>query len=191
VVLNGRALGTVGTATRLPFRARSFDVAAASLVLSHVDRYDQALLEAVRVLKPGGRVGITAWTRSTAAPSPASDAWTALAQAFVGRAALDEALRRVVPHEGRLSEAAQLSAALAAAALQEVQIEQRQYRIRMRTSDYLEMSDIFTYGRFLRATLGASRWREFRSQAADRLQALCGDAVEYTAHYHLALARKG
>lgn len=46
----------VADATALPFPAETFDIAAFSSVLHHIPNYQDALTEAVRVLRPGGRV---------------------------------------------------------------------------------------------------------------------------------------
>ena len=43
-------------ATRLPFRARSFDAAMGAFVLSHISTPIDALAEATRVVRPGGAV---------------------------------------------------------------------------------------------------------------------------------------
>lgn len=186
----GGGLPVVGTATCLPFDTGCFDAVMANLVLSHLDSYDEALREMVRVLKPGGQVGVTAWAQGGSGRSPASKVWLDLAQSLVDRNAFDEALRRVLPNEGRLSEAEELSAAMRVAGVQDVQVQQREYRVAMPVSDYLDMYDIFAYGRFLQATLGRSRWREFRDQAERMVRAACGERIEYTGCYHLALGDK-
>jgi ubiquinone/menaquinone biosynthesis C-methylase UbiE len=43
-------------AQSLPFEDRSFDAVTAALVYTDIDRYDLALLEVARVLRPGGRL---------------------------------------------------------------------------------------------------------------------------------------
>jgi ubiquinone/menaquinone biosynthesis C-methylase UbiE len=43
-------------ALKLPFKDHSFDVALSFLMLHHVERWEEALAELVRVLKPGGRL---------------------------------------------------------------------------------------------------------------------------------------
>jgi ubiquinone/menaquinone biosynthesis C-methylase UbiE len=43
-------------ARSLPFEDRSFDAVTAALVYTDIDRYDLALLEVARVLRPGGRL---------------------------------------------------------------------------------------------------------------------------------------
>jgi ubiquinone/menaquinone biosynthesis C-methylase UbiE len=50
-----RAMATVGDATALPFDDASFDVVVSSLMLHHIGRWEAAVAEAVRVLRPGGR----------------------------------------------------------------------------------------------------------------------------------------
>jgi len=96
----------------------------------------------------------------------------------------------VPPNEGRLCEAVELSAALRGAGIQDVQVQRREYRIGMQVSDYLEMQDVFTYGRFVRATLGPVRWPAFREEVEQEIRMARGDQIEYTTHYHLAVGGK-
>lgn len=49
-----RASARLGDATSLPFEDASFDVVASFLMLHHVGRWEDAVAEAVRVLRPGG-----------------------------------------------------------------------------------------------------------------------------------------
>ncbi len=51
----------VADAQDLPFPEGSFDAAIASFALHHVPRQDDALAELARVLRPAGRLGMTAW----------------------------------------------------------------------------------------------------------------------------------
>ncbi len=53
----------VGDAQDLPFDGGSFDAVAGNFALHHVARQELALREARRVLRPGGRIGLTAWDR--------------------------------------------------------------------------------------------------------------------------------
>jgi SAM-dependent methyltransferase len=50
-----RAVATVGDATALPFDDDRFDVVVSFLMLHHIGRWEAAVAEAVRVLRPGGR----------------------------------------------------------------------------------------------------------------------------------------
>ncbi len=49
-----RATATVGDATDLPFDDGRFDVVVSFLMLHHIGRWEAAVAEAVRVLRPGG-----------------------------------------------------------------------------------------------------------------------------------------
>ena len=46
----------------LPFRDGAFDAVTGNFVLSHFRRYETALFDMMRVLKPGGRVALTSWS---------------------------------------------------------------------------------------------------------------------------------
>jgi SAM-dependent methyltransferase len=53
------ALAVRGDAYRLPFPDGAFDVVIASEILEHIPRDADAIAEAVRVLRPGGRLAVT------------------------------------------------------------------------------------------------------------------------------------
>lgn len=57
----------VAALPRLPFRDGCFDVAVANFVLGHAGPTRAVVAELRRVVRPGGRVGLTAWTDAPAA----------------------------------------------------------------------------------------------------------------------------
>lgn len=58
-----------GDATALPFGNESFDVALSNLGHMYGDPPDDAARELLRVVRPGGRIGFTAWTPGSVYPS--------------------------------------------------------------------------------------------------------------------------
>ena len=185
----GRHL-VAGIVPGLPFSESSFDAVAASLVLSHVEEYDLALRNMVRVLKVGGRLGVSAGAPSGNRPNPAYEAWEQTAEGMVGRESLLTAKDAVAPWEAWLSDPATLEQALAGVGLGGIEVRQREYDVRMPTEEYLAMLDMFAHGRFVRHRLGAARWEEFRRTVAGQVAALALNEIEYTSRYHIALGTK-
>jgi ubiquinone/menaquinone biosynthesis C-methylase UbiE len=152
-----------GTAIDLPFRDATFGYITANFVISHFKKYDTALFDMLRVLRPGGRLGVTNW-------GPGHDrddftaAWRGIAEEFAGRRVLADALQRAVPWEERFSDPGRLKETLYDAGVRDIQVERREYRFEMTAEDYLAGREIASMGRFLREMLGESLWDRFRSR---------------------------
>jgi SAM-dependent methyltransferase len=176
-----------GTLPSLPFRDCSFDVVAASFVISHVGDYEGALRDAVRVCRARGRFGLTAWGTL---PNPAARLWNEIAGRFVPGAELDSALAAHVPWEGLLSEPTTLRRLLVRAGLARPAIETRIYRCRMPTHDFLTSREASIQGGVLNDRLTADARRDFKNQAAAAFHAQFGRMVEYDRDVHLAVGTK-
>jgi SAM-dependent methyltransferase len=180
----GRGLATVvcGQAEELPFPAASFDAVLASFVISHVPSYEAALAEMVRVLKPGGKLGVTAW-------GPAEDRfrehWRTVAESFGGR----EAMQIVVPWEEWLSDAGHLRDALRGAGLTGIEVETRDYRSPIPIADFLTSREFSVQARFLRRHLDVQEWERFRRTVAEEFRRF-EDPIENVRDAHLAIGRK-
>src|SRR5215472_4059364 len=66
----------VAQAPGLPFPKDFFDLVMASFVLSHSEDCQQTLADMMHVLRPQGRLGVTAWGAN---PNPVSRVWTDVA----------------------------------------------------------------------------------------------------------------
>ncbi len=179
-----------GIVPGLPFHECSFDGVAASLVLSHVEQYVPALRDMVRVLRPGGRLGVSAGAQSGNRPNAAYRTWEETAGAFVGRETLREAITHVAPGEEWLRDAAHIETALASVGLENAEVHQREYHVTMPTDDYLAMLDLFAYGRLVRHRLGSARWQEFRQSVGAKVAAHGLKQIEYTSRYHIAVGTR-
>jgi ubiquinone/menaquinone biosynthesis C-methylase UbiE len=156
----------------LPFPARTFDVVVANLVVSYVEHYDAALADMVRALRPGGRLGVTAW--GTLDDEPVDDGqqrqltgiWTSVAGRFVDIDAASEVIEAAVPWEARFGDPAHLRAALEGSGLRSVDLRSRTYRRCASQRDALAGSETSFWGRYLRSTLGDLAWARFRREVA-------------------------
>jgi ubiquinone/menaquinone biosynthesis C-methylase UbiE len=170
-----------------PFVSNVFDGVMASFVLSHVKDADGALADMVRVLRPGGRLGVTAWSDKE---SVVKATWQEIAVGFVGAEFLDEAVSMTVPAEDRFVDAGNLKSALDTAGLVDVFIATRAYDVTISAADFLEMREVGVTGRFMRRKLDDSGWNAFRAHAAEVFRKEFADPLHYQGEAHLALGTK-
>jgi ubiquinone/menaquinone biosynthesis C-methylase UbiE len=167
----------------LPFPGRTFDVVVANLVVSYVERYNDALADMVRVLRPGGRLGLTAW--GTLDDEPVDDGqqrqltaiWTSVAGRFVDIDAASEVIEAAIPWEAWFGDPAHLRAALEGSGLRSVDLRSRTYRRCVSQRDALVGSGTSFWGRYLRNTLGDLKWARFRRDVAAAAAAALPDPI--------------
>jgi ubiquinone/menaquinone biosynthesis C-methylase UbiE len=168
------ALASVAAeAPGLPFADGVFDVALANLVLSHFTRYEISLTDMVRVLQPGGRLGVTAW--GTLDDAPVDDRhqreltriWMSMAERFVDTDAAADVIDAALPWEGWFGDPAHLRGALEGAGLRDVALHGRTYRTDVTQREMLAGHETSFWGRFLHGALGDDDWRRFRHDVTD------------------------
>ena len=148
----------------LPFPNQSFDRVLAAFVITHFTRYETALFDMLRVLKPRGRLGVATWGPSH---DEFSRAWDEVAHEFAGREMLADAQRRAMPWSDRFSDRGRLKDALYEAGVRDIVVERREYRFRMTAEDYLVSREISAAGRFLHQMLGERLWSAFQRRTRE------------------------
>lgn len=153
-------------AVRLPFRDSSFDVATASFVLSHLRNYEAGLMEAVRVLKPGGVFAMASWAAEADAHG---DAWRELLARDVSKDLLQAALASVAPWETHFGSPTGVEAALSAAGFVGVEIHAHTLEYTIPLDHFLADRELSASGRFARHSLSAGGWARFVARAREEL----------------------
>jgi ubiquinone/menaquinone biosynthesis C-methylase UbiE len=171
----------------LPFPNGTIDAVLANFALSHFAHYEVALFDAVRILRPGGRLGVTAWGASR---SDFGQAWQDTAESFMSADLLRDAVRQAVPWEEWFSEPTHVRQALEDAGLVSIDIQRREYRITMSAADYLFSSESSLKGRFMRQRLDAAVWERFRERVAKVFRSRFQDTLEFINDVHLAVGTK-
>jgi ubiquinone/menaquinone biosynthesis C-methylase UbiE len=146
----------------LPFHDATFDVATAGFVLSHFTRYQTALFDMVRVLKPGGRLVASSWAGTD---DEFQKTWRQLTDDVATHELVQDALDRAMPWEARFHDARLVDETLRAAGLHPVRVERREYRFRMSLEDYVASRETAASGRFVHDMLGPQDWEWFRQRA--------------------------
>lgn len=166
----------VAEASALPFRQAVFDVATASFVLSHLRDYGAALLEAHRVLKPGGTFVMTSWAADTDAPG---EAWRELLAEAVSRDRLREAVAQVAPSESCFESAGAVEHALTRAGFSGVEAHAATLGCSLSLDQYLADRELSSGGRFAQHALGAAGWARFLAHAREELGHKFGPLVSF------------
>jgi len=135
----------------LPFPDRSFDLVLGNFVLAHFTKYQTALFDVLRVLRPGGRVALTTWADG---PDDLQRAWREVVDEAVPHEVVDTALADAAPWHERFRHRGPVEEALMDAGLRHVRTETRRYRFQYGLDEYLEGLGTWATGRFVRGMLG-------------------------------------
>jgi SAM-dependent methyltransferase len=176
----------------LPFAAGVFDAALANLVLSHIADYRAGLVDAVRVLRAGGRFGCSAWAHDepgtgVSDAAEADDMLNALAGAHGLAAAPPEP---PVPSEEPLRDRSTLEGALRAAGLEHVAIRAHTYQWSYSVDEYLVGRAWRPGVRYARERAGDRPWRELEREGAARLRERFGDTINSSGRLWIAVGAK-
>ncbi|MGH2728074.1 MAG: class I SAM-dependent methyltransferase [Actinomycetota bacterium] len=174
-------------AIQLPFRDAAFDVVLANFVLQEFKRYDTAMFDLLRVLKPGGRFAAATWL---AEDDELQRAWLSLVDETVGKEMVRSARAEAVPWWGRFGSVDTLRDTFYDIGLRKIEIERRPYRFHLTREDYVAEQGTRALGRFVRGMLGERGWTSFEERARKTFAERYGDQVEDTRDVILVVATK-
>jgi ubiquinone/menaquinone biosynthesis C-methylase UbiE len=170
----------------LPFREGSVDVVLSSFVMTHVDDPDASVRDMLRVLKPGGRVALSAW-------SPADDAysaaWSGVGREFVADDVLGAAARRVLPGEARFSQRDGLADMLASNGFIDTRTETHTFTFELNVEQMIRTREACASGRALRTLLSDAQWSAYQGRVRDVLSAQFPDGIRYERRVFFATGR--
>ncbi len=167
-VARGNGIRAVAAeAIDLPFPDATFDTVMAAFVISYFTKYETALFDMLRVLRPRGHLGVATWG---AGEDEFRRVWRETAEEFTGRELLRDAVRKAAPWESHFSDRGRLAGTLRDAGLREVYVQERDYRITATIEDYLGAREASALGRYLRATLGETLWERFRLRTGEEFR---------------------
>ena len=185
--LRGTVCVMAARAPDLPFRESCFDAVMANFVLSHMHDPAAALAAMIRVLRDGGRLGVSSWGARTSLPSRM---WTDIAGLFTSADELRRAFEKVIPGEAWFSDAKRLQPALRDAGLTGIEVLGREYPVTISVGDYLAMRQSSVEGTLLRERLDSLEWAKFSRQLAERFRSRFGDSISYRRGVHIVVGTK-
>jgi ubiquinone/menaquinone biosynthesis C-methylase UbiE len=171
----------------LPFRDGTFGAVAGAFVIHTFPRYETALFDLVRVLRPGGRAGFATWGRTD---DEFSRTWRSIAETYTTRDLLTDAVRRAAPWRERFSDPGRLDETLRGAGLRSIRVDRRQYRASLSIEDYLTSQEITAEGRFLRGILPEMMWDRFRDQVLETFRSRFAEPLGDTYEVLLSIGSK-
>jgi ubiquinone/menaquinone biosynthesis C-methylase UbiE len=148
----------------LPFKDATFDVVTGNFVLAHFTKYQTALFDIVRVLRPGGRLAVSSWSDG---PDAFQEAYLEQIRAVVPRELLNSAYAGAAPWHEKFRHREAVEEALSRAGLRSVRTEAARYRWTYSLDDYLDGLTVWATGRFVRDMLGDAGWVSFRERLRD------------------------
>lgn len=166
-----------GAAPGLPFRDACFDAVAANLSLSHVVELQPALADITRLLRPSGRLAVSAWASP---PGPEDGDQRRDVDVLIDEVAagchIDSAPPRpAAPWEEELQDPAFLRHRFEAAGLTGVQVEHVKYRQELPLE--VRLTGWEGRSRYRRAVAGEDRWAAFLQAARARAREQFGKTM--------------
>jgi ubiquinone/menaquinone biosynthesis C-methylase UbiE len=190
----GRAAALVaGVLPGLPFGDTTFDVAIANLVLSHLVELEAGVADLVRALRPGGRLGVTAWPEDRDSPDSDTKEASALVESALEAAGLPTqvpANQKGAPAEEWLKEEGNLRGLLSGAGLVDLAFEVRTYRYKLTAADYVGWHAWAGRGRYLRSISDEATLGQFGRGAVAALEQQFPDAIRMVSRARLAVGTK-
>jgi ubiquinone/menaquinone biosynthesis C-methylase UbiE len=183
----GAGLLVGADAIDLPFRDGNFGAVAASFVLHAFPKYDTALFDMVRVLRPGGVMATATWDWRD---DEFTKAWKAVAESFATKELLGDGLRQAAPWAERFAVPDNLDEALRTAGLRNVRVLRHQYRSQVSIEDYLAGREIGAMGRYLRGVLTEQLWDRFRKRVDEEFRSRFRDPLGDTNEVLIAVGTK-
>jgi ubiquinone/menaquinone biosynthesis C-methylase UbiE len=177
----------VGEALDLPFRDGSFDVVLANFVVSHFNRYETALFDMIRVLRPGGRLALSNWE---AGEDDFTRTWREAAESIIGPELYRDAARRALPWQEVFSRPDRVEEILWDHGLRRLRVERRRYRFEVSREAYLEGQEIRMIGRSLHRIMGDAIWERFRTQVREEFARRFPDPIGDSREVWFAVATR-
>ena len=177
----------LAAAVDLPFRNETFDAVVASFVLHLVPKYETALFDMARVLRRGGKIGLTSWVM---ADDEFTRAWREIAESYATREMLADAQRKAAPWSDAFSDPRRIEEILRDGGFRDVHVERRTYRAQVPIEDYLIGRETTAIGRFLKQMLGAALWDRFRARVREEFGSRFRDPIGDTNQVLISVATR-
>lgn len=174
-------------AIQLPFRDATFDVVLAQFVIAEFTRYETALFDLIRVLRPGGRLAASAWLNGE---DELEQTWRLLIDESIGPELVRSARRDATPWAERFGDPVTFKDTLHEAGLRQIRVERRSYRFVMTRDDYVAEQGTRELGRFTGDMLGEAGWHSFLERARRAFAGRFGEQIEDTREALLAVGTK-
>jgi ubiquinone/menaquinone biosynthesis C-methylase UbiE len=176
-----------GIVPGLPCRDETFDRIMTIFVLSHIQQYQTALSDMARVLRSGGKLGVSAWGNRK---NEADQVWLTIAENFVCRDHIDKAVLQALPSEEKLTNPDILKEALQLVGLKNIAIIYNEYEVIMTVNDYLQFKNHGISGRFVKSALPANQWEKFKEKVSNELIRIFDRQVELKLGAYLTVGIK-
>jgi SAM-dependent methyltransferase len=171
----------------LPFADGVFDRALAGFVLSHLPSYESGLTDMVRVLRPGGRLGVTAWGSTS---NEYQELWQSVAKSFIDKDVLAAAMREALPWEEWFTDSGHFVDAFKAVGLSAVEVHREPYTTRPSIAAFLEIRENSLSARFMRRNLDVPQWERFKETVATEFHRRFKDPIDHTRDALIAIGTR-